>query len=145
MTHNLADLLYGWQSVFADSDVAYPPYDLYKSRTGDNEVPDKYVVEVALAGFPREAIELTLKRNVLTISADKQPSQDEGFDVVQRGIARRKFVRRFHVANNVEVTDASYKDGILRVLLHRYVPLEDQPKRIEIKCERKCASTSSAC
>jgi len=102
----------------------FPPFDLIKS--GDNH----YRIELAVAGFRRDEIELTSHQNVLVIRGRKAEEQDR--DYVHRGIALRSFERRFAMADHIHVTGADLQDGMLTVDLVREVPETLKPRRIEI-------------
>ena len=104
----------------------YPPYNIIK--TGDNT----HDVEVALAGYTKDDIEVEVKENTLTIkSVSKESSDDE--NVVHKGIAKRAFTRVFSLAEDVVVQGAELKDGLLKVSLERVIPEEKKPRSIEIK------------
>lgn len=102
----------------------YPPFDLIKS--GEND----YRIELAVAGFRSEEIELTSHQNVLVIRGKK--GEEQGRDYVYRGIALRTFERRFALADHINVTGAALQDGMLTVDLQREIPEAMKPRRIEI-------------
>ena len=102
----------------------YPPFDLIK--VDDN----RYRIEVAVAGFRREDIEITSQQNVLIISGQK--SDDNGSNYVHRGIANRSFERRFALADHIQVRGADLKDGMLSIELVREIPEAMKPRKIEI-------------
>ena len=102
----------------------YPPFDLI--RVDDN----KYRIEIAVAGFKRDEIEITSHQNVLIIRGQK--SEDTGSDYVHRGIATRSFERRFALADHIQVTGADLKDGMLSLDLLREIPEAMKPRKIEI-------------
>ena len=83
----------------------YPPYDIV--RAGENE----YTIELAIAGFKKDELKVILKDNSLTISGDssKRHSNEE---YLHKNIARRSFKRRFTLADNIQVTDAKFEDGV---------------------------------
>ena len=109
--------------VFSGSE--YPPYDIVKA--GEN----KYAIELAIAGFKRDELEIELKDNSLTISGDsnKRHSNEE---YLHKNIARRSFQRRFTLADNIEVTDAKFEDGVLEINLFHNIPEDQKPKQIII-------------
>ena len=105
----------------------YPPFDLIKS--GDNE----YCIELAVAGFRPEEIDITAQQNVLIVSGRKNEESDEQrSDYIYRGIANRSFERRFALADHIKVRGADMKDGLLSIELVREIPEAMKPKKIEI-------------
>lgn len=104
---------------------AYPPYNIEK--TGD----DEYRVTMAVAGFAQDDLNISVKENVLTIKA-KAGEDDSERTFLHRGIAKRSFERRFHLADTIRVTGASFENGLLNVELVREVPEHKKERRIEI-------------
>ena len=105
----------------------YPPFDLKKS--GDNE----YCIELAVAGFKPEEIDITAQQNVLIVTGRKnEESSEKGSDYIYRGIANRSFERRFALADHIQVRAADMKDGLLSIELVREIPEAMKPKKIEI-------------
>ena len=100
----------------------YPPYNIFKYK-------DNYVLEVAVAGFSREDITVTVKELTLTVEGVKLPSVDE---YVHKGIANRDFKQEFVLAEYVVVKGAELKDGMLRITLEQELPEEKKPKVITI-------------
>jgi molecular chaperone IbpA len=105
----------------------YPPYNV--ETIGEN----KYQITVALAGFKRDDLTITVKEGLLTIEGKKDDIEQEGRTYIHRGIANRAFQRQWKLAEYVEVVDATMEDGLLFVLLERQVPEEKQPKTIAIR------------
>ena len=105
----------------------YPPFDLIK--LGDND----YRIELAVAGFKPDEIEITAQQNVLIVSGKKKEEPDsKGSDYIYRGIANRSFERRFALADHIKVKGADMKDGLLVVDLVREIPESMKPKKINI-------------
>ncbi|TZG29186.1 Hsp20 family protein [Sphingomonas montanisoli] len=107
---------------------SYPPYNIEK--TGDGA----YRIQMALAGFSRDEIDVTVQDNVLVIIG-RAGEQTEGADAPQylhRGIAKRAFERRFQLADTIKVTAAGYENGLLNVSLVREIPEHKKPRRIAI-------------
>ena len=105
----------------------YPPFDLI--RTGEND----YRIELAVAGFKPDEIDITAQQNVLIVTGKKkEEADDKGADYVYRGIATRSFERRFALADHIQVRGADLKDGLLAVELVREIPEAMKPKKIEI-------------
>ncbi|OQM77091.1 Hsp20 family protein [Manganibacter manganicus] len=110
-----------------DGGQTYPPYNIEK--TGENA----YRISVAVAGFSDDEISIEAHRNVLTIKGErKDESEDDGAELLFRGIASRSFERRFQLAEHVDVEGATLKNGLLYVDLKRNVPEELKPRKIAI-------------
>ena len=106
----------------------FPPYNIVK--TGDNE----YDVELALAGFNKKDIDVTVEDGILTIkSIVKDSKEDKEEGVIHKGIAKRYFSKSFTIADDVEVKGAELKDGLLKVSLERIIPESRKTKTISIK------------
>jgi molecular chaperone IbpA len=113
----------------------YPPYNIMRtdrSNIEDGNVQDQFVIEVAAAGFKKEELTIEQKENTLYISG-VDSSEDNELDFVVHSIGKRKFKRQFLLADNAEVSDCKYVDGLLTVTINVVVPEEEQPKRIDIK------------
>ena len=106
--------------------TGYPPYNIRKE--GDYN----YVIEMALAGFAREDLEIEVADGVLTIRSVKEKSDDDVSNIY-RGISYRKFVRKFTIADDIVVNGAKMENGMLSVDLERVVPEEKKPRLIEVK------------
>ena len=105
--------------------TGFPPYNIKK--VGDYG----YEIEMALAGFGKEDIEVEVANGILTIRSVKDNSDEP--EVLHRGISYRKFNRRFTLANDVIVTGARLENGLLLVQLEQVIPEEMKPKLIDIK------------
>ena len=105
----------------------YPPFDLIKK--GEND----YCIELAVAGFKPEEIDITAQQNVLIVSGrQNEESEDKGSSYIYRGIATRSFERRFALADHIQVRGADLKDGLLAIELVREIPEAMKPKKINI-------------
>ena len=107
----------------------YPPYNIRK--TGK----DNYSIEVALAGFNKNDVEVEFEDNLLTVRT-KQISKSENNsdgEILHKGISQRQFVRSFTIADDVKVNGAQLKDGLLTIACERIVPEHKKKKLIEIK------------
>ena len=105
----------------------YPPFDLIKE--GENQ----YRIELAVAGFKPEEIDITAQQNVLIVSGRKnEDSEEKGSDYIYRGIANRSFERRFALADHIQVRGADLKDGLLSIELVREIPEAMKPRKIDI-------------
>lgn len=110
-----------------DGTQGYPPYNI--ERVAD----DAFAIEIAVAGFAEEDLEIETNENLLTIAGKKAPEDDsEERQFLHRGIAERGFLRRFQLADHVIVTGATLKNGLLRVDLVRELPEAKKPRKIEI-------------
>ncbi len=105
----------------------YPPFDLIK--TGDNE----YCIQLAVAGFKPDEIDISAQQNVLIVSGKKDESDDRSSDYIYRGIATRSFERRFALADHIQVSGADMKDGLLSVDLVREILEAMKPRKINIE------------
>ena len=104
---------------------AYPPYDI--ETTGE----DAYRLTMAVAGFAREELDITVHENTLTVTGKAQNDAETG-RYLHHGIARRAFERRFSLADHLKVTGASLDNGLLHVDLVREVPEAMKPRTIKI-------------
>ena len=103
----------------------FPPYNIRKE--GDYS----FVIELALAGFSKKDIEVEIADGLLTIRSVKE--NDENDSNIYRGISYRKFNRKFTLADDIVVNDASLENGMLVISLERVIPEEKKPRKIEIK------------
>ena len=105
----------------------FPPYNIRK--TDDF----KHVIELALAGFSKDEIEVVLTDGVLVIkSADVLSQTDPNEGLVHKGIAKRAFTRKFTLADDIEIKDAKLKNGLLEIELEQIVPEHKKPKTIKV-------------
>src|SRR3954449_13311689 len=105
--------------------LSYPPYNIEK--TGD----DAYRLTMAVAGFGRDELDLTVHENTLIVTG-KAHKEEENNRYLHRGIARRAFERRFSLADHIKVTGASLDNGLLHVDLVREVPEAMKARTIKI-------------
>ena len=103
----------------------YPPYNLY---TTDK---NSYILELALAGFSKADITIELKNNQLVITGEKTSEKDLVY--IYRGISSKKFTRAFMLDKHIEVTDATFTNGILSIELTKHIPEHAKAKTIAIK------------
>jgi molecular chaperone IbpA len=121
----------GWNGTLAklnsvyNQQNSYPPYNIIK------ENDDVYRIDIALAGFDKEDINISVDNSTLIIKGEL--STDEDKYVVHKGIATRKFTRSFSLGEFMEVTGAEFKNGMLNIDIERIVPEEKKPKTIQIK------------
>ena len=105
----------------------YPPYNIIKSDDTN------YSIEIAVAGFSKDEIEIETKENTLTVKSLSRPEGDDDKNYLHKGISNRAFKRSFTIADDVVVKGASYENGMLTVSLERIIPEEKQPRLIKIK------------
>ena len=117
-----------FDSNFRLPTVNYPPYNIVKTGT------NKYDIEVALAGFGKKDIDVSVENGVLTIESKvEDKDKDEDGNTIYKGISKRYFKRSFTIADDVEVKGAELKDGLLKVSMMKIVPESKKLKTIEIK------------
>ncbi len=119
------DRLWDYASHNLES-TGFPPYNIRK----DGEY--NYVIELALAGFSKNDIEVEVAEGVLTVKSVKDVS-DGTDDKLYSGIANRQFTRKFTLSDDIVVKDGELKDGMLRITLERVIPEEKKPRMITIK------------
>ncbi|MHC2371783.1 molecular chaperone IbpA [Bradyrhizobium diazoefficiens] len=102
----------------------YPPYNI--ERLGD----DRYQISLAVAGFSPDEISVTAEQNVVTIEGNKTDKTEGKF--MYRGISTRAFKRQFNLADYVQVKNASFDNGLLKIELVREIPEAMKPRRIAI-------------
>jgi molecular chaperone IbpA len=125
----------GFDRLFAQLDAAqnqdasggYPPYNI--ERTDENA----YRVEIAVAGFKPEELNVEVKENLLTVTGRKAANETDERRFLHRGLAERNFDRRFQLADHVIVENADLADGLLTVSLRRELPEQLKPRNIAIK------------
>jgi molecular chaperone IbpA len=117
------------------SQTSYPPYNIIKT---DDEY-ELYTIEIALAGFKEEDIDIELKDGELTIEGNSGQQEDDR-EYVHKGIAARAFTRKFTLVDTILVQGAVFKDGILSVYLENIIPEEEKPKKVEINGDFKSHS-----
>lgn len=109
----------------AETANGYPPYNI--ERTDENA----YRIEIAVAGFKPEELNIEVKEHLLTVQGRKA-ANDEPRRYLHRGLAERNFERRSQLADYVVVTDAALVDGLLAISLKRELPEQLKPRRVEI-------------
>lgn len=106
----------------------YPPHNVIQYDE------NHHAIEIAIAGFEEKELSIELKDNILTIEGEQEVQPElEGTVYIHKGISNRNFTRTFTLAEHVEVTSATVKNGILTISLERNIPKEKQPKQIAIK------------
>ena len=108
--------------------TGFPPYNIRKD--GDYG----YVIEMALAGFSKKDIEVEISDGTLSVRSVKENIDDDEMTAdLYRGIAYRKFNRKFTLANDVVVNSAALENGMLNINLERVIPEEKKPRLITVK------------
>ena len=107
-----------------ESHTNYPPYNLVKESSVD------FRLEIALAGYKREDIEVTTEWNKLFVEAKKV--NNTGDEYLHKGLAKRAFTRTWTLSDDVVVGDVSFEDGLLTIKLNRVIPEHQKRKVYEI-------------
>ena len=127
------DMFDQFESMLGNGSLAvqsnYPPYNIRKAGK------DKYAIEVAVAGFNKDDVEVEYEDNLLTVKTKqlKKSEQKEGDEIIHRGISQRSFARSFTIADDVKVGGAELKDGLLTISCEKIVPEAKKKRLIEIK------------
>lgn len=108
--------------ALAGGSTNYPPYNIVNGSDGRTSL------EIALAGFSERDITVETERNVLTVSANKSPEEKER-DYTHRGISYKTFARNWQMADDVEVENVEFKDGLLTVTLKKELPEKQRRKQ----------------
>ena len=107
----------------------YPPYNIHRSDENN------YKIEVALAGYSKDDIEVELKDNTLTVRNKQQEKvvNQNGNGVIHKGISTRQFERAFTISEDIKIKNAELKNGLLNIDLERIIPEDKKARLIEIK------------
>jgi molecular chaperone IbpA len=139
--HSILGTSLGYDSLFADIDKLlnkptqttekYPPHNIIKLDEYN------YVVELAVAGFSKKEIDITVSDGSLVIKGEKKQTDEEltfllNVDYLHKGISARAFTKTISIIDTVEVKSAEYVDGILRIKLENIIPESKKPRKIEI-------------
>ena len=128
----------GFDSIFDEFDRVlesterhnsnYPPYNIHKIK--ENE----FKIEVALAGYSKDDIELELKDSTLTVrNKQKEKIVNENTNgMIHKGISTRQFERAFTISEDIKVKNAELKNGLLNIDLERIIPDEKKARLISI-------------
>jgi len=120
---------------FTKSIPNYPPCNIKK--TGENT----YVIEMAVAGFAKQDIEIEFADDKLIVKG--HASEDNSSDYLFKGIAARNFTRTFALNEQIEIKDAAILNGMLKIALERIIPEHKKPKKIEVKDTSDIVTTKS--
>lgn len=106
--------------------TSFPPYNIKKIDA------ENYEIEMAVAGFSKDDIEVKYAENTLTVKAKKKEKQDTD-KLIYKGISEKNFTKSFNLADDFVVEDAGLQDGLLCVKLKKIIPEEKKEKIIDIK------------
>ena len=123
----------GFDSIFdrffdmdTTRDSGYPPYNIRKINES------QYVIEIALAGFSKEDIEIEVTEGSLAVRSKKEEETNGYESFVHKGIAKRSFLRSWTLSDDIIVKGADLKDGMLIINLEKVIPDEKKPRLIQI-------------
>ena len=100
----------------------YPPYNIVKDSA------EKWRLELALAGWSKEDIEVSTEQNVILIKSKDQEKKDPT-EYVHQGVAARSFARGFNLSDDVEIGEVTFVNGMLTIGLQKVIP-EHQKRRV---------------
>ena len=107
--------------------TGFPPYNIQKVKDFE------YEIEMALAGFSKEDIEVEVADGVLTVRSVKENDDVDDEWTLHRGISYRKFNRKFTLADDIVVNNAKLENGLLKISLEQIIPEEKKPRLITVK------------
>ena len=119
-------------SIMANSksqSVNYPPYNIRKVSD------EQYTIELAVAGFDEQNIDVEVEGETLTIKGNNPQEASEG--LLHQGLAARSFVRKFVLSDDMEVKGAAMSNGLLYIGMQRYIPEHKRPKKISLISKKK--------
>ena len=124
----------------------YPPYNLKKIDE------NKYTIELAVAGFAKQDLEIEIVGDKLIIKGNTHSGEPAEQDskgewtwpqMIHQGLAMRPFTRTFTLSDNVEIRGASLLNGILKIVLEAIIPEHKKPKKVEINDEEETSAAPS--
>jgi molecular chaperone IbpA len=104
---------------------SFPPHNILKLDES------RYIVELAVAGFSKNEIDVSVNDGILIIKGEKK-ERDVEYTYIHRGIGTRSFTKNITIADTIEVKGAEFNDGILRIALENVIPDHKKPRKIEI-------------
>ncbi|MFN4288149.1 MAG: Hsp20 family protein [Brevundimonas sp.] len=119
------------ESASRAEQAGWPPYNI--ETTGEN----RYRVEIAVAGFSPDELNIEVRENLLTVTGRKAANDSGERQFLHRGLAERDFERRFQLADYVVVKEARLENGLLSIALERELPEALKPRRIDIVSDKK--------
>ena len=125
------DMFDQFESMLGDGGLVqnnYPPYNIRKAGK------DKYAIELAVAGFNKNDVEIDYEDKLLTVRTKKieKAVEKDGNEIIHRGISQRSFSRSFTIADDVKVNGAELKDGLLTIVCEKIVPEQKKKKLLPI-------------
>jgi len=111
----------GLENIFSRLDAmsghntSYPPYNIIKNDNAN------YEIEVALAGFKSDEIEVSTEQNILRV-ASKVEKRDSERVYVHKGLSKRSFSHSWQLADDVKVSSVDFADGLLTISLEKVIP-----------------------
>ncbi len=125
------DMFDQFESMLGNGDMVqsnYPPYNIRKAEK------DRYAIEVAVAGFNKNDVEVEFEDKILTVRTKKieKAVEKNGDEMIHRGISQRSFSRSFTIADDVKVSGAELKDGLLTISCEKILPEQKKKKLIPI-------------
>lgn len=124
------DALARTHEQLSNNTANYPPYNILKYD------PNNYALEIAVAGFELDEIDVGVEGNNLTVSGQKSEKKDD-VTYIYRGISARSFKRTIPLGEHIVVKDAVIKNGMLTIKLEREVPEAMKPRKIAITAQTK--------
>ena len=143
----LATSTLGFERFFDDVERLINRSDVQKANSGFPphniiKLDDfHYVVELAVAGFSKDEIDIIVQDGIMTVKGEKNDKDVVG-QYLHRGIGTRSFTKTLTIADTIEVKGAEFKDGILRIVLENVIPDYKKPRKIEISDSLKTISTT---
>lgn len=121
-----------------DSRTSYPPHNV--RRVSDIE----YEIELAVAGFAPEELQVHIERGVLTVRGTHDPTHGDASAYLHKGVSTKDFVKQLALADNVEVDDAQLEHGMLRIRLRQVIPDHLKRRDIPIQTHGRSVPTLTA-
>ena len=126
--------LVGFDRIFDDMDRRfasqissnYPPYNVAKLQE------NLYQIEMAVTGFEKEEISVTVEQNELTVTGENKDETEIDVEYLHRGLALRDFERKFTLAEHMKIVSATIKNGVLQIRIEREIPEEMKPRVIDV-------------
>jgi molecular chaperone IbpA len=106
--------------------TSFPPHNILKLDES------RYIVELAVAGFSKDEISISVESGTLTVKGEKEEKDSANWQYLHKGIGTRSFTKTITIADTIEVKGAEFKDGILRIGLENIVPEHKKPRKVEI-------------
>ena len=136
--HSILNSTLGYESMFdrIETLLNQPDTNQDKYPPHNNIQIDEfnYIVELAVAGFTKSEIDITIEDGSLTIKGAKDTVENDiGVEYLHKGISNRAFTKVIRMVDTVEVKGAIYVDGILKITLENIIPEHKKPRKIVLK------------